>query len=386
MPSHSFWQTSFPRRAVLLSLALLPLSGCSSREVRRHFEQMGKAAVDEGLDTISSGIPSTGNTVMDELVRQQFRQLADRLRAKWGDERIASPTEYVKYTDDYNTRAIVNFETGSIRVETIASDNPRTVLEKAIITTLLTPEDPGKVDLLSDRAVEVGSQPFLYNLVLDHEGQPIRWEWRAQQYASYLIQTAYQQDRSQSLVRHFVSFAMVDGYQSNQQRHYQEYVSTNSQRFGIRQPLIYAIMEAESSFNPHAMSHIPAYGLMQIVPTTAGRDSHELIYGQPGTPTKEYLFVPGNNVRMGVAYLSILNDRYLARVTHPQSREYCVIAGYNTGSGNVLRAFDSDRSRAFDRINALSPQQVYHHLVQHLPYQETRDYMRKVTTFERKYL
>jgi membrane-bound lytic murein transglycosylase C len=89
---------------------------------------------------------------------------------------------------------------------------------------------------------------------------------------------------------------------------------------------------------------------------------------------------------MGVGYLSILDTRYLVRVNNPQSREYCVIAGYNTGSGNVLRTFDNDRSRAFDQINRMQPQQVYQHLIRHLPFAETRRYVQKVTEFQRKYI
>jgi membrane-bound lytic murein transglycosylase C len=144
-------------------------------------------------------------------------------------------------------------------------------------------------------------------------------------------------------------------------------------------------MEAESSFNPYAISHIPAYGLMQIVPRSAGRDAHRLIYGKDGTPTKDYLFVPKNNIQMGSAYLSILNERYLAGVRDAKAREYCVIAGYNTGSGNVLKAFHSNRDTAFAQINRLNAAQVYQHLVNNLPYEETRRYLQKVSQFESKY-
>ncbi len=88
---------------------------------------------------------------------------------------------------------------------------------------------------------------------------------------------------------------------------------------------------------------------------------------------------------MGSAYLYILFQRYLNRVQNPTSREYCVIAGYNTGSGNVLRTFDSNRDRAFRRINRMNSQQVYDHLVRNLPYQETRDYLPKVVRAKPRY-
>ncbi len=179
---------------------------------------------------------------------------------------------------------------------------------------------------------------------------------------------------------------MVREHRGNQRLRFHNYVLVNARRFNQPVPLIFAIIEAESSFNPFAMSHVPAYGLMQIVPASAGRDVHQLLYNRPGTPTRDYLFIPANNIQMGVAYLHILNTRYLQGVTHPLSRQYCVIAGYNTGSGNVLAAFyRNNRTKALKRINRLPPREVYSHLVRNLPFQETRDYLSKVVRLMNNY-
>lgn len=377
------------RRKFLQWSGLLPvvaLTGCTPQEVRRSINSAQSLANGDVSQVLTSNIPSTGMAELDRLVRQQLQTLAERLLKEWGDEKVASPREYVKYTDEYQSRAIVNFESGHIRVETLDMDESKARLEQAIVTTLLTPENPSQVDLLSDKDITTGETPFLLNLVLDHQGQPIRYQWRAQQYAKHLMANHLQQDVYHDNRRYFVEFEMVADHQSGQQHKYAPFVQRNGRRFNIRESLIYAIIEAESSFNPYAMSHIPAFGLMQIVPSSAGRDAHQLLYGRAGTPTQEYLFVPSNNIQMGTAYLSILNDRYLARVRDDKAREYCVIAGYNTGSGNVLRAFDSNRDRAFDRINRMSAQQVYRHLEANLPYQETRRYIQKVTEFEKKYI
>lgn len=376
------------RRQLLQLLALSPLvtlAACKPQQVRRSVDVGRRVAQGELKGAIGSQIPSTGIPEVDRIVRGQLEQLANKLAKKWGDKRVASKTEYVKYSDKYQTRAVVNFDTGVIRVETLEKKNAKAKLEQAIISTLLAPSDPTGVDLLSDKAVNIGAEPFLHGLVVDHQGQAIRYEWRAGQYAKYLLANAYLQDKYKGKTRYYVSFAMVKNHQANSQHKYASYVAQNSRRFKVKRSLIYAIMEAESSFNPYAISHVPAYGLMQIVPSTAGRDAHQLIYNRPGTPSKDYLFVPQNNIQMGAAYLSILNDRYLARVSHPLSREYCVIAGYNTGSGNVLKAFHNNRDQAFAQINRLSPAQVYNQLVAKLPYAETRRYLPKVTQYQRKY-
>ncbi|MFC1814544.1 murein transglycosylase domain-containing protein [Thermodesulfobacteriota bacterium] len=107
---------------------------------------------------------------------------------------------------------------------------------------------------------------------------------------------------------------------------------------------LYAIMKTESDFNPYALSHAPAFGLMQIVPATAGRDV-SIYLEKEGLPSDKFLFNPENNIKYGATYLHLLNYKYFKEINNPVSREYCVIAAYNTGAGNVLRTFDRAGSR-----------------------------------------
>jgi len=141
----------------------------------------------------------------------------------------------------------------------------------------------------------------------------------------------------------------------------------------------------ESDFNPYAVSWVPAYGLMQIVPTTAGRDAFEKIHGRKGTPSRDYLFNVENNIRMGTAYLNILQTRYLVGVKNRTSREYCVIAAYNGGAGNVLRSFSNERTQALAMINRSSPQAVYQRLRTKMP-KESQHYLQKVTRAKSNYV
>jgi membrane-bound lytic murein transglycosylase C len=149
---------------------------------------------------------------------------------------------------------------------------------------------------------------------------------------------------------------------------------------GLDPALVFAIMETESAFNPLARSHVPAYGLMQIVPRSAGLDATAELFGRARLLSPSYLYDPDRNVQIGAIYLDILWNRYLAGVRSPKSRLYCVIAAYNTGAGNVFRAFTGrTRSKAaFEAINAMQPDDVYRKLIWDLPYKETRDYLAKV--------
>jgi membrane-bound lytic murein transglycosylase C len=154
-------------------------------------------------------------------------------------------------------------------------------------------------------------------------------------------------------------------------------VEGSAREFSVSKNLVYAIMKIESDFNPYAVSNAPAFGLMQIVPKTAGHDVNKFL-NKPGLPTKNFLFEPANNIKYGSAFLHLLNYKYLNQIQNPVSREYCVIAAYNTGAGNVLRTFDRNRDRASALINRLDPLEVYNTLRRKLPYEETRRYLTKV--------
>ena len=168
------------------------------------------------------------------------------------------------------------------------------------------------------------------------------------------------------------------------------YAKQYSSVMEIPMPLIVAMIHTESSFNPLAVSHIPAYRLMQVVPTSAGIDVNEFLHSKREPLEKDYLFIAEQNVEAGSAYLHLLNNRYLTKITNPQSRLYCAIAAYNTGVGNVTRAFTDGQSTSLnsavaDQINAMQPQQVYDLLLEKLPYDETRKYLKKVRTRMDKY-
>lgn len=151
-------------------------------------------------------------------------------------------------------------------------------------------------------------------------------------------------------------------------------------KWNVDPALVLAIAHTESHFNPLARSHIPAFGLMQIVPASAGKDASKLMTGKSRILTSTELFDADFNLEIGSAYLNLLQTRYLKGISDPISRQYCAIAAYNTGTGNVAKAFIGHASmqRAFGVINQLSSVRVYEILKNDLPYEETRNYLVKV--------
>lgn len=322
--------------------------------------------------------------------------LSGNVKKKWGKKEIRLPESktYVKYTKQYKSRAIVNFEQGEISIETL-EENAEASLKNAIISTLLTPEDPASVDVFSDSAVKTNSKsaPFLLGLVLNDAGQEIASQDAAASFADKILPTAktrtIQTENGDKPVR-FVTFAMVANFEDKKAQKYLQHVRKYAKQYNVSPSLVLGVIKSESSFNPHAVSGAPAYGLMQLVPTSGGREAYRRAKNQDVAPSTNYLLDPENNIELGAAYLSVLTFDQLDKVSDRTSRDYCVISAYNTGPSNVMRAFTDAKGKqrfdeGFQRINNLSPAQVFQTLREKLPYEETRGYLPTVNTNRKLY-
>ena len=320
--------------------------------------------------------------------------LTGKVRKTWGEKEVKVPEQkrYVKYTQNYMSRAIVDFDRGTVLIETLDEKQPKDSLKSAIVTTLLTPNDPRSVDLFSDKAVSLtgDSAPYLLGLVTDHQATPIRTPEAAERFADYLIERQAKTrpiDLSGvSKTALSVTIPMVANFTNRQADKYRPAVVKFAEQYRISPSLVFAVIRTESNFNPFAVSSAPAYGLMQLVPSSGGREAFRKVKGQDTSPSRDYLFNPENNIELGVAYLNVLSYNQLEQIENTISREYCVISAYNTGPRNVFKAFSSDSVSAINHINGLEPPAVYERLRGNLPYQETREYLAKVVTFRKQFI
>lgn len=318
--------------------------------------------------------------------------------AKWGKREsgtLPSRTRYVKYTENYKNRVVVDYDAGSILIEYLDEDKAKDKLRNAAVVALLTPDDPGAVDLFSDKEVALTGKPYLQEMVVDQSGTVLKSREDVERYADFLV--ANQMKRrsidangvSKSVL--YVQMSMVNAHLDKRAVQYAATVRKNSENTTVSRSLIFAIIKIESSFNPYAVSSAPAYGMMQLVPTSGGREAYRKAKGEDVSPTKEYLFDAENNIELGSTYLGVLlNDSPLRQIQNPVSREYCAIAAYNTGPSNVFRAFSTltgkaRQADALDRINSMQPNEVFDALRTKLPYEETRGYIVKAIEAKKRY-
>ena len=140
---------------------------------------------------------------------------------------------------------------------------------------------------------------------------------------------------------------------------YKQYVYKYSAEHGIDPYLIFAIIKAESSFNPWATSVKDAKGLMQITEKTG-------IWGAQSLKIKNFsadsLYDPETNIRIGCWYISMLMKEF-------DNNTDLVIAAYNGGSGNVSGWLkDRNYSRSGNSLEKI-------------PFKETDRFLKKVKNY-----
>jgi membrane-bound lytic murein transglycosylase C len=393
------WLRRLAKCVVVLGLVSVSASCATSRIVGQNVQRVvnGQSVDTKGLNQAVAS-DTKDATASLEVVRRKFEeaiaQLKTNVQKRWGqnDTKVADRTVYVKYTQGYKSRVVTDFDHGLLTVETLDDQDPAGSLRTAIVAALLTSSDPTSVNLFTDKDVtlDANRNPYLYGLVHDNKGKPIRTREQAEQFARYLVaqkvQTRAITSEQGGQTARFVKLAMVKNFEAKGAERYRASVEKYSAQYHVSPSLMLAIMRTESNFNPFAVSAAPAYGLMQLVPTSGGRAALKRVQGVDQTPTPDYLFDPEHNIELGAAYLGVLSNNEFHVIDNQSSRDYCVIAAYNTGPRNVTRTFAKDKNAAFDSINGLEPSALYDRLRTNLPSEETRQYVVKVTGYRKQFV
>ena len=135
---------------------------------------------------------------------------------------------------------------------------------------------------------------------------------------------------------------------------YTEPVGQHASANTLSEALVYALIRAESSFSPAVKSHAGAIGLMQLMPNTAKATARE-----KGEFNPQRLTTPEFNIKLGTKHFRDLLNGYDGDTVY-------ALAAYNAGSTAVERWKKNLKGLKKDEF------------IESIPYQETRDYVKKV--------
>ncbi|MGI6074976.1 MAG: transglycosylase SLT domain-containing protein [Pyramidobacter sp.] len=133
---------------------------------------------------------------------------------------------------------------------------------------------------------------------------------------------------------------------------YRREVEASAKKCGVDPLFVWSVMMQESSFNPTALSHVGATGLMQLMPATAAEEARRIGLKNPN------IYSVKNNILLGTSYLARLHSRY--------ERPEWAAAAYNAGGGNVNK---------WNRLRADWQTDVW---IEAIPFGETEIYVKNV--------
>jgi soluble lytic murein transglycosylase len=145
-------------------------------------------------------------------------------------------------------------------------------------------------------------------------------------------------------------------------RPWADVVTRESQAAGIPAPLTWAIMREESAFNPDAKSGASAVGLMQLLLGSARIAAK----GANLVVDEDSLHRPEVSIALGARMLASMRASFSGNPS-------LAIAAYNCGSAPVRRWLGERGGDDFDVF------------VERIPYEETRNYIKRVLTSEAAY-
>lgn len=145
---------------------------------------------------------------------------------------------------------------------------------------------------------------------------------------------------------------------------YSEYVEKYSEENGLDKYLVYAIIKAESNFDPDVTSSSDAKGLMQLMEETAVERANVI---DEQTIETHDLYDPETNIRLGTSYFAYLLGIYDENIV-------LALTAYNAGIGNVQEWINDGviKSDGSD--------------IENIPFKETNNYVRKILKDYQMYL
>ncbi len=389
------------------------------------------AAADDAFDNFSNRQDSLFNSFSsnmdlkyDEFVARQdslYNAFVIKVDRMWDDHVYPSKKDYVEYKKDYSARIHVDFEKGKVEASVLIeieaddvklNDAKLTVLKELTtsITTSgsndlyqtnndaeqsthteivsLTDKEEGIRKLIDNKdsgQIEKIKVPILINQVAEITGEEVKSE-NAREFIeetvgvnNIVIDTVVGTDGLRR-IKLSGNYKLVPDHIKKRAARYFDLVLTYADKYQLDPRLVLAIMHTESYFNPVATSRIPAFGLMQIVPGSAGRDAYKFVYGKDKLLKKEYLYNPANNIELGCAYLNIVRFKYLKEIQDDQLAYPCAIASYNGGIGTLARALTGTKklNRIAGAVQGENFDGIVKKLNRVLPYKETKDYLNRV--------
>lgn len=353
-------------------------------EKLREYESVQKETLNKDEKKLKDHIVKSNKSFENwKLIQdKEYHDFKIEILKSWGEFITPTNKKWVEYSADKKSVAHVDFEKGKVKVEVLIDqkDSPEEIdnnLTNAINRVIESKASISTIPVESDR--KLLQEPVLNNQISDFNNQILNNSNKMAFVDSLTKSAVLIEKKGRKKV--VVKFDLIPNHLKKRIEPYLPIIKKYCHKYSLSMARVLATIEVESSFNPAALSHTGAIGLMQLMPQYGGEEAFQFVMNTDEKPNYEYLYAPENNIKLGCAYIYLLKDKYFKDIQDKKSLLYCSISAYNTGPKNTAKAFVSS-GNIKDAIQIINTKKsyywVYETLLLKLPYKETRIYLKKI--------
>lgn len=297
---------NFLTAAFSLSALGLPRVTHAEEDPMAKFDRMEQEAFSDFEDMVEESFAE-----LERVTREAFLAAKRKISTKWGKKEtfLPSPKVWVGYNEDKTSRIIVDDEKGIVKIETITdikTIDQQTQRLSAFGKQAMTAggAETNAMDPVFSAlkpALERRPQGVTPDSVYPDKGMAylISKDVSGKQ-ALYIVQKVIHKKsnlksrpaktpsgRNKKIIT--TTIPMRKDYKRLNEKRVSAMVFKEAGRFKLPLELVYAIIKNESAFNPRAMSPVPAFGLMQLVPRSGAADAYKFVYKENAIVDMNYL-------------------------------------------------------------------------------------------------
>jgi membrane-bound lytic murein transglycosylase C len=317
---------------------------------------------------------------------------------KWGGFDKSTQSVWVQYDkDDLNAKSSVDFEQGLVTIETMVeadSEEEAKTLSRDLIERrldrLMKDDEANPISVISNSLMGLNEQTLAGNGIrgfVDDGGfiieiipdRPRIKKRKSTRKRSKKRTKKKSEPKSRKAYKTKSTIKMTPDHLSKRAKMIFPIVKSQCKNWDLDKSLVLSVIHVESYFNPRAISHVGAVGLMQLMPQYGATEAYKDLYGKKWKPDKKFLFNPNNNIKLGCFYLNKLHYEYFKDVKNDFKRRYSSIASYNWGMGNVRRKVLNNK-----KALKMEDEDFFRYMSGKLP-EETRNYISRIRENEKNY-
>ncbi|MCK4978865.1 MAG: transglycosylase SLT domain-containing protein, partial [Candidatus Delongbacteria bacterium] len=259
-----------------------------------------------------------------EKERKEWKEYVNKVRGQWGEYTSSTPKAWAEYSNDLKALSVVDFDNNYIEIATIVDTDNRAKseaqIQKRFEEMLAAKEEGTKQNLLAGQIKYEQKSNFVKPVNKKPVDRPkdtkVYKAVTRENQKKFVRETVNKKlkkeviigDDGRARTKYTVTLEMVPNSIQIRAKKYMDLIQKYSKKYDLDPALVMALIHTESAFNPKAFSRRPdgtpmACGLMQIIPSQAGRDAHKALFGKDKIVKPEYLFNPEQNLAMGTWYV-----------------------------------------------------------------------------------